>query len=58
MQTLVKLTDNTHSAILEAANNFVEGEMRLVEYGVRKTNIKQGVTKFGDVDVSTLEDLK
>ena len=54
-QTMVNLTENTKTAIINAANSYVDF-IRQMDLAARKIEIKSGVGKAGNIDVSTLED--
>jgi hypothetical protein len=57
VQVMVTLTDNSRAAIFEAVNSYLDSKSILtVREGQRKLEIKSGVGKNGDVDLSALED--
>ena len=57
LQVMATIADNTHKAIINTVNSYLNSKSMLNGMqGQRKLEIKYGVGRNGDVDLSTLEE--
>jgi hypothetical protein len=57
LQVMATISDNTRTAIIDAVNSYLDSKSVLKgEQGQRRLEIKYGIGRNGDVDLSTLEE--